>query len=75
MKGDEIFRACASHSFESVTLSKYAAEYQQNAKMYDRIPQQVQGCGIKIAIVNSIRVAKPLNLFNISVPSFLWAQP
>ena len=65
MKGDEIFRDCDRHIVETVTLSKYVKEYEQMRTRMDEFLSKFQGCGIKIDRVNSIRVAKPLILFNI----------
>ena len=58
VKGDEIFPACYHHSVETVTISKYVAEYEQMWKWMVEYVRKFQGHGIKIDWVNSLRVAK-----------------
>ena len=65
MKGDEIFRHCDRHIVETVTLSKYVAEYEEMWTRMDEFLSKFQCSGIKIDRVYSIRVANPLIFFNI----------
>ena len=54
-----------SNSVEPVTLSKYLAEYELMWKWMVEFLSKLQGSGIKIDRVNSIRVAKSIIFFNI----------
>ena len=65
MKRDEIFRSFDDHSVETVNLSKYVAKYEQMWQFMAEFLTKFQDRGIKIARVNSIRVAKPLIFFDI----------
>ena len=65
MKGNEIFWASDRHNVETVTLSKYAAEYEHMRKWMGEFLKKFRGRGIKISWVNSDRVLKPLIIFNI----------
>ena len=58
-KGDEIFCAWDRHSYETVNLSKYVAEYEQIHKWTVEFLSKFQGRGIKIVQINSIRISKP----------------
>ena len=65
MKGEKILRASDGYSVETVTMSKYVAEYEQVWKWMVEFLSKFQGRGIKIGRVNSICVAKPLIFLNI----------
>ena len=64
MNWDEIFWACDRHSVGTEILSKYVAEYEYMRKGIVEFFSKFLGCGIKIARVNSIDVAKPWIFFN-----------
>ena len=64
-EGKEIFRDSDRHSIETVTQSKNMLLNMNQCENDGRISQHVQDGGIKFDRVISIRVAKPLILFNI----------
>ena len=65
MKRNEILWNCDRHSVEPVTMRKYVAEYEQMWKWIVEFLSKFQGRGIKIIIVNSIRVGISMIFFNI----------
>ena len=68
VKGHKIFWTCTSRVY-IVTRSKYAPKYEQMRKvMVEFLSSKFQGRGIKIARVNSVRVARPIDFIHISSP-------
>ena len=65
MKGDEIVGHCDRHSNETVTLRKHVTKYKTMRKWTVEFLRKFRNCYIEIAIVNSIRITKSINL-----PSF-----
>ena len=62
VKRDEIVRACDRHSNEATTLKKLVTQYKHMRKWMVEFIRKFQNSGIKITLVNSIRITKSSNL-------------
>ena len=62
MKGDEIVRACDRQSNETVTLGKHVTKYKYMRNWVVEFLRKFEYSDIKIARVNSIRIAISINL-------------
>ena len=60
--GDEIVLASDRHWDETVTLTKHVTKYKYMRKWMVEFLSKSESRGIKIARVNSIRMAKSINL-------------
>ena len=62
MKGDEIVRPFDRHSNETAIVTKHVTKFKHMRKLMLVFLGKFASRGIKIARVNSIRIAKTINL-------------
>ena len=62
MKGEEIVRHCDRHNNETVTLRKHVTKSENMLKWMLEFLRKFENCAIKIYRVNSILIAKSINL-------------
>ena len=62
MMGDEIVPPCDRHINETVSLRKHVTKFRHMRKWIVEFLRKFQNRDIKIALVNSIRITKSINL-------------
>ena len=62
MQGDEIVLPFDRHSNQTATVRKHVTKYKHMRKLMLVFVGKFENRGIKIALVNSIRITKSINL-------------